>query len=106
MIIWLFLMQLYLPLGIELVGDVNVEEVVVDTGLGDVGRYLIGILEAMIMLQVGGKRTIKLLFLQAVVILCQTAKFFAFLAIKTPIHTVETNLNMEQVLSCSTNKTN
>ena len=88
MIIWLFLMQLCLLPGSELVADVNAEEAVVAMAHGDAGKYLIGTLVAMIMLLVVGKRIIRLLFPLVAPTHCPTAKFFAFPAIRIPDHTV------------------
>lgn len=103
MTIWLFLMQLCLPLGSELVADVNVEEAVVATAHGDAGRYLIGVLAAMIILLAAGKHTIKLLFPLVVAIHYPTARSFAFLVTITPALTVDANHNAEQALYCSAN---
>ena len=77
MTIWLFLMQLYLLLGSELVADVNVEEAVVAMALGDVGKYLIGTLAEMTTLREDGKRIIRLLFPRVVPIHYPTVKFSA-----------------------------
>ena len=103
MTIWLFLMQLCLQLGSEQVAGVNAEEAVVAMVLGDVGRYLIGVLAAMIILLAAGKHTIKLLFPLVVAIHYPTARFFAFLVIRTPALTVDANHNAEQALYCSAN---
>ena len=81
-------MQPCLPLGSEQVADVNVEEAVVAMAPGDAGKYLIGVLAATTMLQVDGKHIIRLLFPLAVATLCPTVRFFAFLAIRIPAHTV------------------
>lgn len=96
MTLWLFLMQLCLPLGSELVADVNVEEAAVATAHGDAGKYLIGILAATIMLQVAGKHIIKLLFPLEVATLCPTVRFFAFLVTRRPVPMADANHNAEQ----------
>lgn len=103
MTIWLFLMQLCLLLGSVQVADVNVEETAVGMVLGDAGRYLIGILAAMIMPPVVGRHITRLLFHQVAAILCPIAKFSAFLVTRTPALTADANHNAEQAPSCSAN---
>ena len=75
-------------LGSELAADANAKEAVVAMALGDVGKYLIGTLAGMTMLQADGKRIIRLLFPLVAPIRYLTAKFFAFPAIRIPAHTV------------------
>ena len=103
MTIWLFLIQLCLLLGSELVADVNVEEAIVDMVLGDAGRCLIGILAERITLPVDGRHTIRWPFLLAEATLCPTVKFSAFPVTRTPAHTADANFGAEQATSCSAN---